>query len=249
MGQEMLVAFGLLILLAVGAEAGFRFGRRSSRRGEQHGGSEIGAIQGAMLGLLALLLGFSFAGAGGRFLERQDLIAQEANAIGTAYLRADLLAEPFRTRLRDALRGYTEHRLKLSSQLGQGLSAEARATISQHHDRVWSASVEGVRATPAAMVAVLPPVNEVIDIHGLRLAAAYKHLPGLIMGLLIVCSMLSMGVIGFGCGVSGRRNILMTTALSLLIAAALWTTIDFDYGRIGLIQLNDAPLAELKLGP
>jgi hypothetical protein len=92
--QDVSVAVGILLVLFASLEAGFRFGRA---RGSDAGASaQIGTVQGALLGLLGLLLGFSFAAAGARFIERQDLIVSEANAIGTAYLRADLLEEPFR---------------------------------------------------------------------------------------------------------------------------------------------------------
>jgi hypothetical protein len=87
----------------------------------------------------------------------------------------------------------------------------------------------------------------VINLHTTRLAAARKHLPLPVMSLLIGCSALSIGVIGFGCGLSGQRSRMMTGALVLLITATLWITVDLDHPRAGLLQLNDAPLAELNL--
>jgi hypothetical protein len=97
------------------------------------------------------------------------------------------------------------------------------------------------------MVVVLPPVNEVIDLHTTRVAAGRKHLPAFVLGLLVACSAMSIGTIGYGWGLTGRRCPMMTAALALLIAAALWTTIDLDYTRAGLLRLSDQPLKELKL--
>jgi hypothetical protein len=94
---------------------------------------------------------------------------------------------------------------------------------------------------------VLGPVNEVIDLHSLRVAAGRKHLPPLVLGLLIGCSALAVGVIGYGCGLSGGRRAPLTFSLVTLIGLALWVTIDLDHPRTGLMQLSDAPLAELQL--
>jgi hypothetical protein len=249
MAWEALTASGLLVLMLISLELGFRWGRRAGARGEaQGGGGPVGAIQGAMLGLLALLLGFSFAGAATRFMERQDLIVQEANAIGTAYLRADILDDPYRLELRASLKGYLEHRIAVSETLRSGLTPETIAEIARLQDRIWKAASEGARAKPATMVAVLTPVNEVIDLHSLRLAAGRKHLPGLVLGLLIACSGMSMAVIGYGWGMSARRCAMMTWALAILVTAALWTTIDLDHTRAGLLRVSDLPLKELKLG-
>ena len=240
------VAILILGALALATEFGYRSGRRSVKSREAPSAGLVGAIQGAMLGLLGLLLGFSFAGAAGRFMERQDLIIHEANAIGTAYLRADLLEEPSRTQLRDALAVYVRDRIEVSRRVHRGLTAEDVATIDRHHQSIWAAARAGAEAKPAALIAVLNPVNEVIDLHSLRIAAGRKHLPALVMGLLSVCSLLAMGVIGYGCGLAGRRCRPMTISLAILVGAALWTTIDLDHPRIGLIRLSDAPLEELR---
>jgi hypothetical protein len=247
MPYEISIAASILAVLLIALEGGFRFGRHAKREREAATGGQLGAVQGAVLGLLGLLLGFSFAGAASRFLERQDLIAQEANAIGTAYLRADLLDEPQRTELQTALRDYAAHRLEVSQRLRHGMTQVDAERIGALHDRIWRAASAGVAAKPGELMAVVPPVNEVIDLHSLRVAAGHKHLPALVLGLLAACSTLAMLGIGYGCGLSERRHPLLTWSLSLLIATALWTTIDLDYPRAGLIQANDAPLRSLNL--
>lgn len=245
--QELLTAVSLLLLLACSLEAGFRLGRRAAVKRGSPGGSQVGAIQGATLGLLGLLLGFSFAGAASRFMERQDLIVQEANAIGTAYRRADMLDEPHRNALRTELARYVEHRISLLEGLSSGLSPEAVAEIGRFHDSIWKAASAGVAAKPEYAEVVLPPVNDVIDLQTSRVAAGSKHLPPLLIGLLVGCSSLSMIGIGYGCGLSGTRCLMMTGFLGILIVASLWMTIDLDHPRVGLIQLNDGPLLELRL--
>lgn len=244
--DEFTIAAVLFVGLLLALEAGFRLGRRAASEADAGEGSQVGAIQGAILGLLGLLLAFSFAAAGTRFLERQDLIVQEANAIGTAYLRADLLDEPYRSQLRATLQRYTEQRLAVSARLGQGIEPGALEDIERLHGRMWSAASAGVAARPLSMLGVLPPVNEVIDLHTTRMAAGRKHLPPIVMVLLLACSALSVGVMGYGCGLGGRRRAALTVAAATLIGAALWVTIDLDYPRAGLIRLSDAPLASLR---
>jgi hypothetical protein len=251
--QELTTAAILFVGLIVLLEIGFRLGRRIAGRGEAGtagGAGQVGAVQGAVLGLLGLLLGFSFGGAASRFLERQDLITTEANAIGTAYLRADLLDEPYKADLRTALKTYTKRRLEVSATIRAGLDESLAAEVDRMHNAMWKAASAGGLAKPAMAMVVIPPVNDVIDLHSLRVAAGRKHLPMLVMGLLIACSGLAVAVIGYGCGLAGRRNSTMTVSLAILIGTALWTTIDLDHPRAGLIQLSDAPLAALKFdGP
>jgi hypothetical protein len=245
--QDVSFAVGLLLLLLLALEAGFRAGRHTKRKRATEMTSQVGPIQGAILGLLGLLLAFSFAAAGARFLERQDLIVQEANAIGTAYLRADVLDEPYRSELRAALKRYTERRIEVSRRLEAGATLADMAEVEQLHSRIWKAASDGVAARPAAMLAVLTPVNEVIDLHATRVAAARKRLPSLVLVSLIASSMLAVWVIGYGTGLAGPRHVPLTFALTILIGMAFWITIDLDRPRAGLIRLSDAPLEALKL--
>lgn len=246
--QDLSIAVGLLALMIVSLDAGFRTGRRAGET-EDHASGQVGAIQGAVLGLLGLLLAFSFAAAGSRFVERQDLIAQEANAIGTAWLRADLLDEPQRSELRAALEAYTAQRVRAASQLQYGWNSTVLAEVERLHARIWQAARDGVATRPELALALLTPVNETFDVHALRVSAALKHLPYFVTGLLVVCSLLAVNVIGYGCGIDGRRRWLQTVSLALLISAALWITIDLDHPRKGVLRLDDAPLQALKFEP
>lgn len=246
---EMLIAAGLLLGLLVSLEAGFRVGLRAKESREVPEAGQLGAVQGSILGLLGLLLGFSFAGAAGRFMERQEYIVQEANAIGTAFLRADLIDEPHRSDLQQALADYTAFRVEASKTIQFGLSEDTEAMVAELHARIWHAARSGVTENDGTMVVVLGPVNEVIDLHALRVGASRRHLPGLVLGLLIGCSSLAIAVIGYGCGLTGRRHSLMTVSLTILICTALWTTIDLDHPRVGIIRLDDRPLTEMDLRP
>ena len=243
---EMAVGLSIYLGLFVSVEIGYRLVKVLGK-GESDK-AQIGTMQAAVLALLGLLLGFSFAGAASRFIERQDLIVAEANAIGTAYLRADLLDEPSRESLRAALRTYTDERIALFRELRPAPAAEIQQRLRDQHTTMWRAAIQGVRDQPQFALAVLAPVNDVIDLDATRAAAARRHLPILVLGLLIVCAVIGVMTIGFGCGLAKKRHITMTSALVFLIGSALWTTIDLDHPRRGLITMKATSLIETREG-
>ena len=99
---------------------------------------------------------------------------------------------------------------------------------------------------PSATLPVLNPINDVIDLHSVRLAAFRKHLPMPVLALLLACSALAVGVIGYGSGLGGRRGAPFTVPMVILIASAMYITIDLDYPRAGMLTLSDEPLRSLR---
>ena len=245
MTWSILIPLAILATLLLTVELGYRVGKRRMRKYPADQKIETGPIQGAMLGLLGLLLGFSFAGASTRFIERQDLISREANAIGTAYRRADLLNKEDADALKAALSTYLEHRLTISREVWHALSPEDRRITAADQDRIWAATCEGVENKPAPLNMVVSVVNDVLDLHDYRVAAGRKHLPGLVLLLLALCSVLTLGVMGYASALGRHRNSLMIAAIAALVAAALWTTVDMDWSRIGLVRVSDKALFDL----
>lgn len=235
----------MIAVLLLAVEVGHRVGVRRMTRFPDEQRFETGSVQGAMLGILGLLLGFSFAGAAERFIQRQDLVNAESNVIGTAYRRAELLETADALELRAALASYVEHRVRISGAVRFELTEEDVDSIGADHDRIWAAARDGVANKPAAMNTVIPVVNEVLDLHDYRVAAGRKHLPELVLILLGICSVLTLGVMGYASALGRHRNRLMISVIAILIAATLWTTIDLDWSRIGLIRISDRALVEL----
>lgn len=257
-GQELVIVLDTILLEVVtfvgltGSVLGvmewsYRVGR-GHRESHSADRGQLGTIQGAILGLLALLLGFAFAGASARFVERQDVIVSEANAIGTAYLRADLLPTPHDQQLRDVLRRYTDVRIEFFEDNRLRHWSEIQAETARLHAEMWSIAQHSAAEQPLLAMTVLPPVNEVIDLHTTRVAAMRRHLPLVIMALLVVCAWIAIATVGYGCGLGGQRTFWATTALGLLIALVLWITFDLDYPRRGLIRINQQPILELREG-
>ncbi len=141
----------------------------------------------AMLGLLGLLLGFTMAMAVSRWDERREVIVDEANAIGTLWLRAGLLEAPLRNELRDALREYADARIALGGSRGDRAALRAARTESEAlHVSIWSVveRANQLGQSNAVMSSLITVANEVIDLHELRLASIENYLPAslLLMG-------------------------------------------------------------------
>ena len=238
------VLFAILVVGAyVSSDLGFRLGRWVGPRDEVFD-RQLGIVRSATFALVAFLIGFAFSGAASRYVERLDIIVKEANALGTAWLRADTLAEPARGHLKTALRDYAADRVAaLRDSTPEPILAHI-ARVNGFHDRIWKAGLEGTAGNPSLGLLVLPALNEVIDLHTTHLSASKRHLPIAIMVGLLVTVGLSLGLAAFGHGQVGRRFAGLDLLYGVVMAAALWMTIDLDYPRYGLIRATIEPLIE-----
>ena len=162
-----------LILLEVGRRIGVRR-RVLDPEGAVAG---LGAIEGAVFGLMGLLLAFTFSGAASRFDARRQLIVEETNAIGTAYLRLDLLPTTYQPRLRDDFRSYLDARLSAYRKLpdleaAKGEMSKATALQAQ----IWTQAVAACKdvTSPAVTSLLLSSLNDMIDITTTRTMAGRR---------------------------------------------------------------------------
>ena len=244
---ELLVAVGLVAGVVAAHEIGFWLGSLS-RTPDEPFDRQIVLVRTSTAALVAFLVGFAFSGAASRSTNRVDLIVKEANALGTAYLRADTIAEPQRGELKAALKEYASDRVTLLSREGRDQIEPLLAKVSGLHERMWRAAITATQDNAPLMAVVLPPINEVIDLHSMHLAAARRHLPIPIMVVLLGTAAISLGIIGFGNGRIGRRFSLIDAVYGAALAAALWMTIDMDYPGGGLIRVSNRPVVEALAG-
>ncbi len=235
----LLVLFGgMLLFLEIGRRMGLRRAKDSDG-----GGAGFGAVEGAVFGLLGLLIAFTFSGAASRFEVRRQLVAEEANDIGTAYLRVDLLPAEKQPAMRDLFRQYLDARLAIYQKIPdmEAVNAElARAEALQKS--IWTNAVTGSREsnTTAASMLLLPAVNQMIDITTTRSVATQTHPPIIIFLMLaflaLICSLLA------GHGMSGRqtRSWIHMLGFAVILTLAVYVIVDLEYPRLGLIQVNDA---------
>lgn len=228
--------------VVVAAELGFRLGliRRVRRKDDEH----ISTIEGALLGLLAILLGFAFSGAASRYTQREELMTKEATALSTAYLQLDLLAQQDQLALRPLFREYGQARLSLFAATSKADVEATERSLEGLQQRIWAGSVAATKGDHGLKVLFLPAVNEAFDYLTERNSADRRHLPVVVMGLLWLCAVVAMIVVGYGQGLKGQRERSTILALATLVAISLWVTVDLDHPRAGLIQIQSQVLDE-----
>ncbi len=243
----ILVASIGFFLLAT--EAGFLLGRRSQSTVDDHSISQIYTIQGAALGLLALLLGFTFSMAMSRYDTRKQMVLEESNAIGTTFLRAQLLPEPPRKEVSSLLRRYVEVRLKFyEAGNDQKKLREVRNETERLQNQLWAHGAAVGENDPRIIMTGLffqKSLNEMIDLNAKRITALENHVPEITLVLLYFVAIVAIGLIGYGCGLSGVRKFFVTIILSILIAAVIMVIIDLDRPSAGLIKVSQQRMLDL----
>jgi hypothetical protein len=247
--NEVVVCLGLIACAWVAVEIGFRLGIRRRAVSDESDRSHIGSLQGALLGLLALLLGFSFAMAVGRYDARRALVLKEANAIGTTYLRTDFLPAEQGNEARKLLRAYVDSRLEfVHVRLDDKLLKKTFASAASLQDQLWSiataATTQDPRSVPAGLF--VATLNDMIDVSEERVAAFYNHVPQPIIALLVAVSCGALGLIGYGGGLVGRRRLPSTILFSVLSVLVLIIVLDIDRPRQGLIQVSQGSMLRLQ---
>ena len=238
---ELVVVLALVAGVVATHEIGFWLGSLT-RSADESFDQQVALVRTLTAALVAFLIGFAFSGAASRFIDRLDIIVKEANALGTAYLRADTIAEPQRGELKAAIREYTADRVTMLSRDGRDQIEPLLAKVSGLHERMWRSATTATQDNAPLMAVVLPPINEVIDLHSMHLATARRHLPIPIMAVLLGTAAISFGIIGFGNGRIGRRFSSLDAVYGFVLAAALWMTIDMDYPGGGIIRVSTSTI-------
>ena len=223
--------------------ASIELGRRIRlRRSEEKSSSGLGVIDGAVFGLMGLLLGFSFSGAVSRFDVRRQLIVQETNAIGTAYLRIDLLSDVAQPQVRDDFRAYLDARLAFYRDLStdRAKALDELALSEKLQKKIWTESVAAAKQTssPAVLTLVVGSLNEMIDISTTRLVALETHPPMPIYVTLLLLALASSVIAGFGMGDTGKRQWLHTLVYAAALTLTVYTIIDLEFPRVGIIRID-----------
>jgi hypothetical protein len=234
-------------LLVVSTEVGFRLGNK--KKGEDSDQSQINTLESAVLGLLALLLAFTFSMALSRFDARKQLVLAEANAIGTAFLRAQLLPPPDDKEIANLLRQYVDVRLEFyGADLDEfGVREESEKT-ERLHQQIWSHAIDlsAQDERAGAVRLFIESMNEVIDLHEKRLTAMRDHVPQTVFLTLYMVAVVGLGFVGYARGFSGRRHFFVAFILAILISAVITLITDLDRPRRGLIKVSQQSMIDLK---
>lgn len=244
-----LILFAVL-LLAI--EVGFLLGRWHRKHWADRADGPGGDVaMTAMYALLGLVLAFTYSYTISRADMRKQAVIHEANAIGTAFLRARLAPEPARSELQTALRDYTAVRIIDAAKVKtpDDVREIVRRSVAVHA-RLWSATEQVIRqgGRGAIDMTIVQSVNAVIDMHTIRLAVSFDRLPGAVLWMLLTVAALTLGVSGYHRGLAGDMNRVRMLALAFLLALVMNTITDFDRGTEGWIRISQQPLVDALQG-
>lgn len=238
---------GMLILLNVGRRIGAKH-LASDPKGARTG---TGTIEAAVFALLGLLIAFTFSGAVSRFDNRRHLIVEETNAIGTAYLRLDLLPAGSQPPLREEFRRYVQYRLEVFRNLSDAQTATAdMAASARLQGMIWNQAVAASQAegaAPSAPMLLLPALNQMIDIATTRAMVLQLHPPFVIFGMLFLVALASALLAGYAMAGGKDRKWLHVIGFALVIGITVYVILDIEYPRFGLIRVDafDQALVDL----
>jgi hypothetical protein len=237
---SVLLFLGMMVMLEVGRRLALR-GQRADSGTERQ---SLDTLETAVFALFGLLIAFAFSGAAQRFQEKRMLVAEEANAIGTAYLRVDLLASPAQPQIREWFREYVDSRLEtyrlLPDMKAAGVEMEKSKKL---QGDIWSASTAATRlpeSHPSATLLLLPALNSMIDITTTRTLEFQNHPPRIIAWLLFGLGLLSSLLAGYRMQTRLQRSWIHMVVFALVTAIVIFVMIDIEYPRVGLIRLERA---------
>ena len=247
--SSVLIAVVLFVTMAVAIEIGNRIGRHLHRVADDGIKTQVNALQGSLLGILALLLGFTFAQSLQRYDVRSAAVVDEVNAIGTTYLRSDILAPEIAVPSQALLRDYIKTRINAASvSLDRYEDRRELQTIAYGlQEQLWKLAVQASSTTdtPATVNLYLQSLNEMIDSNAKRDAALDRHVPELVLFLLYGTFILTGGLLGYAAGVGGSHVSKGSYILVSLIVVLVFIIIDLDRPRRGLIEVDQSSLVQL----
>ena len=210
------------------------------------------AAEGAVFALLGLLIAFTFSGAASRFDDRRLTITEEANAIGTAYLRVDLLPGDDQVPLRDLFRRYVEVRSTIYRNVADRTATNARlAEGAALQGAIWTRAVTacGRPETPAQVsLLLLPALNEMIDITTTRETQTRIHPPAIVYLLLVGLSFMGAVLVGYATSLNRRRSWFHTLMFAGVLTLTVYVIVDLEFPRVGLVRIDaaDQVLVDLR---
>ena len=240
------LALGLLVLVVGSALGGLLVGR--SRRAHQGLKESSGVLQGALLGFMGLILAFGLSLALGRYEDRRAALVEDANTIGTTYLRAQTLAEPERSQSLALLVKYADVELQLTDEVpGSEAAARTIAEGSALQRQLWALAGQAVGQDPrnTAPRLYIESLNEMIDQQTVRVAGLNNRVPTEVLILEVIGSAIAMFLLGLHVGLLGR-SLLPLVLASCLVSMLLFAVFDLDRPTRGFIEIPNTPLATLR---
>jgi hypothetical protein len=235
----------ILAVVLLSVECGYRLGKYRRSRHEEEKEAPLGTMVGATLGLLAFILAFTFGLAAARFDTRRQVLLNEANAIGTTYLRAGMLPDRAQ-QIRGLLRDYVGTRLEA---VQSGKVAEGVRRSEEIQQQVWLEAETVGQKNPNSIVVGLfvQSLNQMIDLHAERLQAGLRsRIPGAIWVGLFAVAALSLATMGYHAGLSGTRRSLAIVAVAVTFSVVIELIADLDRPQEGVLRISQQALLDVQ---
>jgi len=248
------IAAGIFLAILVCLMLGRWLGRRAIARYGAAGVPNISSLEAAVFALLGLLIAFTFSGALSRFDVRRNQAVEEANAIGTAYLRIDLLSAHAQPLLRETFRKYVDARIETYRALPDVKAARLELARSQDLQReIWTQAVAAARMPenrPDAELLVMPALNQMFDIATVRVVATQIHAPLIIYAMLIALALASALLAGYQSAGEKDYGWVHKIAFAGVVAFTVYVILDIEYPRLGWVRLDaiDQVLVNVRAG-
>ena len=245
-GNLHLAGLFVLLLLLLALEVGVQLGKFTARRHAPTDGekSSVNFATAGMMGLLAFLLGVSLSMASDRYQQRRDSVLAEANAIGTAWLRATVATGAEGEAMQRLLRDYTETRIAVVR--GSSDPAEVDRLNQQTNsiqNELWQMARTVAERSPTPISGLLlSSLNEMIDLSLTNRRNFSSHVPAYVLRLLLTVSIFAVGAVGYGFGLVGSRQPALSVLLLGVWTLAIVLIIDIDQPQSGQVRINPAPL-------
>lgn len=235
----------VIVLSIMTVEFGYRYGRWRLARKSKEQETPVAAMVASILGLLAFMLAFTFSMAATRFDARRQVVLEEANSIGTTYLRSQLLPEPQRTEIAERLREYTALRVQT---LNVGIIKDLMKQSDELLKQIWSQALMVADKDPKSITTglFLQSLNETIDIHSKRVFIGLRNrVPLSIWIVLFSLTVLGMMSIGYQAGLSGTHRSPEMLIMTLSFTLVLYLIIDLDRGQEGFLKVSQQAMIDV----
>jgi hypothetical protein len=245
------LCLGLGLILFLFMQIGHHLGCHQLKIDPNSNKDWVSVVDGPILALLGLLVAFTFSAAADRFNARRKLIVEEANAVGTAYLRLDLLNPPDREPLRQKFRDYLDSRIKTYALIPDIPAALQEFDHSQTLQReIWNQALPACQKTGSTLAGMqlVPALNTMFDITITRFAATQFHTPFVVFILLIGLALVAALLAGYQMSAAKKRCWLHVTLFVATFTLAIYVIMDLESPRLGIIRMDstDALLKDLR---
>jgi hypothetical protein len=242
-----LLGFLALVLMLGCSEIGFRAGYQARDRFDEAVRSRTTIFESALLGVLGLLMAFTISMAVTRFEARRQLVIDEANAIGSTWLRSKMIPAPGDAEFTALLRQYVDARAAYASRSRLDELAKIRAHDARLQSELWSRAVAfAVKERSVNAGLLLQSLNQSIDLEATRWAFFWGHVPQSVIYLNSIIAMLASALLGYGFGLIGKRHVVSIVLLAISISGVLAVIIDLDRPWQGFIKVSQEPMLDLQ---